>query len=214
MVEDEGRLREMLASAIVKMGFEVTTAATAETAVRLAKQKGFDIVVLDLNLPGESGLELLERIRRGGVSDRDRNVQAIILTGFGDLAAARKAIHLDVVEFLTKPCSLGDLETALGRAFGRRRSQSVEMGSGPAAFATEKRAEEPKGQGTSDSKGVSASGVSASTSATALEDIEREHILGTLEKHQGNRAATASELGISLRKLYYRLNEYQRKGQL
>lgn len=45
-----------------------------------------------------------------------------------------------------------------------------------------------------------------------MEDIERRTILAALDKHAGNRAATALELGISLRKLYYRLGEYQRKG--
>ena len=46
----------------------------------------------------------------------------------------------------------------------------------------------------------------------SMEEIEQRHILATLQKHGGNRAATAAELGISVRKLYYRLGEYQRKG--
>ena len=48
--------------------------------------------------------------------------------------------------------------------------------------------------------------------ALSMEDVERKTILTALEKHGGNRAATAAELGISLRKLYYRLGEYQKKG--
>jgi transcriptional regulator with PAS, ATPase and Fis domain len=44
-----------------------------------------------------------------------------------------------------------------------------------------------------------------------LEDVERRHIMLALEKHNGNRAAAADELGISLRKLYYRLREYERR---
>jgi transcriptional regulator with PAS, ATPase and Fis domain len=50
--------------------------------------------------------------------------------------------------------------------------------------------------------------------AGSLEELEQKHILSVLQKHNGNRAATAAELGISLRKLYYRLGEYQKKGLL
>ena len=46
----------------------------------------------------------------------------------------------------------------------------------------------------------------------SLEEMERKHILATLEKNRGNRTQTAAELGISLRKLYYRLGQYQREG--
>ena len=45
-----------------------------------------------------------------------------------------------------------------------------------------------------------------------LHDLEREHVLNALTKHDGNRSAAAEELGISVRTLYYRLNEYERLG--
>ena len=48
----------------------------------------------------------------------------------------------------------------------------------------------------------------------SMEEIEQRHILSVLEKNKGNRAATAAELDISVRKLYYRLREYQKKGLL
>ena len=50
--------------------------------------------------------------------------------------------------------------------------------------------------------------------AVHVEELERKHILASLHRHGGNRAATAAEVGISLRKLYYRLGEYQRMGLL
>ena len=45
-----------------------------------------------------------------------------------------------------------------------------------------------------------------------LQDVEREHVLAALARHEGNREATADELGISVRTLYYRLKEYARQG--
>ncbi|HZN63749.1 MAG TPA: helix-turn-helix domain-containing protein, partial [Tepidisphaeraceae bacterium] len=52
----------------------------------------------------------------------------------------------------------------------------------------------------------------AGAPAPSLEEMEQRHILAVLEKNGGNRTATATELGISLRKLYYRLGQYQKQG--
>src|SRR5690349_15039835 len=105
VVEDELRVRNMLLQALKEMGFAATPAPSAEAAARLLAQREFDILILDLNLPGMNGIEFLESVRR-----QHNAIQVIILTGFGDLEAARKAIHFDVVDFLTKPCALGALE--------------------------------------------------------------------------------------------------------
>jgi DNA-binding NtrC family response regulator len=120
IVEDETRLREMLTRAVREMGFTPVGASTAEAALREAESRTFDILILDLNLPGMSGLDMLERLRQS-----QPDIQVIILTGFGDLDAARHAIRLDVVDFLTKPCALGTLEEALDRA-RRRRYKTTE----------------------------------------------------------------------------------------
>ncbi len=76
-----------------------------------------DIVLLDLNLPGMTGMDFFRKLR-----DRWPITQVIILTGFGDLESAREAIRLDVVDFLTKPCHLGELEQALDRAASASRA--------------------------------------------------------------------------------------------
>jgi len=111
LVEDELRLREMLTRAVREMDFEITAAPSAEQAMRLLENHSFDIAIVDLNLPGMHGLTFLETTHQ-----RWPSLQSIILTGFGDLDAARKAIRIDAVDFLTKPCPLGELELALGRA--------------------------------------------------------------------------------------------------
>ena len=191
IVEDELRLREMLHRAVREMGFNPTVAATGEAALREADKRQFDIAIVDLNLPGMGGLTMLERLR-----DSQPDVQAIVLTGFGDLDAARAAIRLDVVDFLTKPCALGALEESLDRA--RRRHFKATDPEPPvqpqdAQFAA---ATEPQPE------------------RLSLEELEQRHILAVLEKNDGNRTATAAELGISVRKLYYRIGQYQKQGLL
>jgi DNA-binding NtrC family response regulator len=189
IVEDETRLREMLAHAVTDMGFDVSTARSAEAAVKMLDQQPADILLLDLNLPGINGIELFEIIHK-----RWPAIQVIVLTGFGDLDVAKRAIRLDVSDFLTKPCPLGDLEIALDRA-RHRRLVAID----PTYLAPE--APPPP------------TPEPAKTAAPmTLEEIERAHILAALERNGGNRTATAQELGISLRTLYYRLETYQKQG--
>jgi DNA-binding NtrC family response regulator len=197
LVEDETRLREMLTRAIHEMGFQPTAVPQAESALRLMDARPFDILIVDLNLPGMGGLEFLEQVHA-----RWPTTQAIILTGFGDLDAAKQAIRLDVTDFLTKPCPLGELEVALDRARNRRLQ---------VAGVEPYRPEPPPGAPSEDADDDAAD---ATGPTPSLEEMEQRHILAVLEKNHGNRTATAAELGISLRKLYYRLGQYQKQGLL
>src|SRR4051794_1625443 len=91
VVEDELRIRNMLSQALAQMNFHPTLVASAEAATRALAQRAYDILILDLNLPGMGGMEFLQSVRK-----QHRDIQVIILTGFGDLESAQKAIHLDV----------------------------------------------------------------------------------------------------------------------
>lgn len=181
IVEDEPRLRELLQRAVSGWGFDAATARSGEEAIRLNDARPFEIAILDLNLPMMDGLEALGRLR-----EKSSAMQAIVLTGFASIEAAKRAVHLDVVEFLTKPCHLGELEQALDRALRRMAPTPPEVLDQP-------------------DLPIPAAGVT-------LEEVERQHILTALRRNHGNRTATAQELGISRRTLYYKLEEYQRQG--
>ena len=198
VVEDEARMRELLQRVLTNWGFDVTAARSAEEAARLVDGCDPDVVVLDLNLPGEGGIEFFKKLR-----DRLPRVQGIVLTGFASIDAAREAIHLDVVEFLTKPCHLGELEQALDRAL-RRLAPPGKPALADLDPAWEAVVPEASGGGA----------VESDNAGRTLEEIEREHILATLQRHDGNRTAAAAELGISRRTLYYKLDGYQREGHL
>jgi DNA-binding NtrC family response regulator len=191
IVEDEKRLREMLQASITEMGLSPTTAASGEAAINLMNQQSFALAVVDLNLPGIGGIELCERLRR-----QNPDLQLIILTGFGDLDSARRAIRLQVVDFLTKPCGMDDLENALNRARLRwldRWPSDTPSEPAPPTLALASKAIEPQ-------------------SERSIDGMERDLILAALARHEGNRQAAAAEIGISVRKLYYRLQQYQKQG--
>jgi two-component system response regulator RegA len=189
IVDDEPRMRELLTRAVTGWGFEVFAAKSGEEAMRLAAEHPPHIALLDLDLPGLGGLETFKKLR-----ERQPDLQGIVLTGFGSLDAARQAIHLDVVEFLTKPAPLGDLEHALDRAIRRLAPPLPTPPIIPDLMA------DPSDD--------------ASDAGQTLAEVERRHILETLSRNSGNRTATAAELGISRRTLYYKLAEYQRDGFL
>jgi DNA-binding NtrC family response regulator len=172
IVEDESRLRELLVDVIPDMGFAATAVRSAEEAAKLMESDPAEIVMLDLQLPVMGGMDFFEQIHQ-----QWPGTQVIILTGFGDLESARRAIRLDVVDFLTKPFHLRDIEVALDRA--RKRITADIRG----------------GMDTDDS------------TPRTLAEAERKMILAALERHGGNRTAAALELGISRRKLHYWLNE-------
>lgn len=190
VVEDESRLRDMLMRALPDMGFDPMGAGSAEQAIERMNVCEASIAILDLNLPGMSGLELFEQMRH-----RWPRIQVVILTGYGDLDAAKQAIHLDVADFLTKPCMLGDLEVALDRAWRRRLIAERPTNVKPRLNALE---QEP----------TETPDLADDLQPRSLQEIERIHIMAALERNEGNRRRTADELGISPRTLYYRLAEY------
>ena len=118
VVEDEARLRDMLSRAVRDMGFEICTAGSAESGMRILEERPIDIVIVDLNLPGMNGLELIEIIHK-----RWPDIQPIVLTGFGDLASAKKAMHMDAVDFLTKPCRAGRSGSVAGAGASTSRRE-------------------------------------------------------------------------------------------
>jgi DNA-binding NtrC family response regulator len=187
IVEDESRLRDLLLEEIPDMGFPATAARSGEEARRVMESDAHEIMLLDLRLPVMGGMDLLESVRKSWPA-----TQVVILTGYGDLASAQRAIHLDVVDFLSKPCRLRELELALDRA-RRRLTQQIPSPS-------EETGQPPKSETPQVQKNAT------------LKQTERDQILAALARNNENRTAAAQELGISRRTLHYRLNQYRRQG--
>jgi len=215
VVDDEQRLRDVLVRGIRQMGYTCDGSANAEEALRQMRDQARGVVIVDLNLPGMDGMALFEKLRRGWPA-----VQVIVLTGFGDLDAAKQAIRLDVVDFLTKPTHMGELEQSLSRALQRIDDEAgldaVEL---PEPMPGEDALAGAHGDADDPHEAADAPAGNIAPAAPprpgeSLEDLERRHILDTLARHDGNRRDTADALGISLRTLYYRLSQYQKDGLL
>jgi DNA-binding response OmpR family regulator len=102
LVDDEVLLLRTLSNALREDGFDVLAASSAEDALRqLAKAEAVDVVVLDVKLPGKSGLDLLRECRGAGFQGR-----AVVMTAFDSPDSERVCRALAVDHYLRKPFDL------------------------------------------------------------------------------------------------------------
>ncbi|HHM12268.1 MAG TPA: sigma-54-dependent Fis family transcriptional regulator [Planctomycetaceae bacterium] len=115
LVDDDDEFRETVASRFRTRGFPVTEARSGEEALEAARRREFDVAVVDVMMPGVSGVEGLKELK-GGPAD----CEVIMLTGQGSIETAVEAMKAGAYDFLTKPFPLKDLEALVGRAYERR----------------------------------------------------------------------------------------------
>jgi len=115
LVDDDESFRDVLAEELSRSGFRITTACNAEAALLEIETSGPDVAIVDLNLPGRSGQELIHEFK-----ERLPSMELIVLTGHATVENAVRTLKDGVYDFLTKPCSLDELEAIVRRAFEKR----------------------------------------------------------------------------------------------
>jgi putative two-component system response regulator len=100
VVDDDAQIRLLLTRLLAAKGYRVEVASTGEEALTLIGERPPDLVLLDLQLPGRSGLEVLAEIH---TNRRTRLIPVVMLTGAGTADAKLKAIKAGVTDFITKP---------------------------------------------------------------------------------------------------------------
>lgn len=115
-IDDDDSLRVVLGAELRRLGHEVTTAGTAAEGLQAAQRAEADVVLLDLSLPDQSGLEVLQQLRAERPS-----TEVIVLTAHGTVDSAIAAMRRGAYDFLQKPCALQAVDLAVRRAGERRR---------------------------------------------------------------------------------------------
>lgn len=110
LVDDSYVFRERLARAFRERGFTVFTAADYDEAMELARCDLPDRAVVDLRMPGPSGLDLVRDLKA-----LDDSVEVLVLTGFGSIATAIDAVRLGAANYLPKPADADDILAAFER---------------------------------------------------------------------------------------------------
>ncbi|QDS87778.1 Nitrogen assimilation regulatory protein [Rosistilla ulvae] len=116
LVDDDAVFRDAFVRWMQFKGHHVTAVSSGAEAISQCEKRDFDIAVFDLNMPGMSGLELLQRVQASG------KMEVIILTGEGTIESAVLAIQMGAFGYLTKPCSMGELEERCQAACQQRQA--------------------------------------------------------------------------------------------
>src|SRR6201993_1977848 len=118
IVDDEAAIRESLETLLAIEGYSVETARTAEEGLAMLAASPRDLVLLDFALPDRNGLEVLDEIRQ-----RDPGLPVIMITAYGTVENAVKAIQAGATNFIQKPWDNEKLLADVRAAVGRRRAE-------------------------------------------------------------------------------------------
>lgn len=113
LVDDDEILRERLARAFRDRGFEARTARDYEAAMVAARQDPPELAVVDLRMPGRSGLELVRDLVA-----LEASVRILVLTGYGSIATALEAVRRGATHYLTKPADVDTILDAFTKGDG------------------------------------------------------------------------------------------------
>jgi DNA-binding response OmpR family regulator len=116
LIEDSKKLARSLRVGLTHSGFVVALAADGEAGLRMALEGNWDVVILDLMLPGVPGLEILRQLR-----ERGSEVHVLVLTALGAVEDRVRGLQAGADDYLGKPFSLEELVARL-QALGRRRT--------------------------------------------------------------------------------------------
>jgi PAS domain S-box-containing protein len=111
IIDDEEGIRNVLSITLTDAGYQTLTAGDGKRGIQLCQEKSPQIVITDIRMPGMNGIDVLKRIKE---QDPDREV--IVVTAFGEMEFAIRALQLDASDFITKPINDEALFVALERA--------------------------------------------------------------------------------------------------
>ncbi len=194
VVDNEENSREDIAGALRERGYDVIVASDgnhALSAVGRSLSGPPDVVLAALEMPGMDGPELLASMRSKG------HDVPFVMMARGTSEAAVEALKNGAADYLTKPLNIEELDLRIKRILSRSRRFDE------AAHLKEGLRDEDKFD-----SGVDDGPQMPPIPGASLQEIERYSILKTLESVGGNRTRAAEILGISLRKIQYKLKEY------
>jgi DNA-binding NtrC family response regulator len=115
LVDDEVVFTTNMSKLLTNRGYRVTAVNSGDSAVQALEKENFDVVVLDLKMPGMDGITTLKEIKKLGLF-----TETLILTGHGSIDTALEAIKLGAYDYLTKPCEIDELVTKIEGAWEKK----------------------------------------------------------------------------------------------
>ena len=113
--DDETSIQELMRIELPRLGHEATVCPDGRTALAALDRTAYDCVIVDLDMPGIGGLDVIKRVREVAP-----DTEAVIITGKSSLESAVSAVRQGVFDYLTKPCKLAEIQSVLERVRKKR----------------------------------------------------------------------------------------------
>jgi len=113
--DDEASIQELMRIELPRLGHEATVCPDGRTALAAIERTSYDCVLVDLDMPGVGGMEVIRRVR-----ETSPDTEVVIITGKSSVETAIEAVRRGVCEYLTKPCRLSEIQAVLERVRQRR----------------------------------------------------------------------------------------------
>jgi two-component system NtrC family response regulator len=117
--DDEPSIQELMRIELPRLGHEATVCPDGQTALAALDVTAYDCVMVDLDMPGVGGMEVIARVRQ-----TSPDTETVIITGKSSVETAIEAVRQGVFEYLTKPCRLAEIQTVLERVRKKRELTS------------------------------------------------------------------------------------------
>jgi len=119
LVDDDERFRSRMARAFEERGYEAEQAGGYDAAIAIAERESTEYAVVDLRMPGKSGLEVVRELHR-----IDPATKIVVLTGYGSIATALEAVRIGATHYLTKPADVDELIASFDRGDAEATAES------------------------------------------------------------------------------------------
>src|SRR5215212_2272339 len=116
LIDDDSAIQEVLADRLESLGYRVLTAANGREGLALLEKEGPQLILLDIEMPGMNGLEVLKEIRK-----RENEVTVVMITAYGTVERAVQAMKEGAYDFITKPFEPDHIALTVQRALERER---------------------------------------------------------------------------------------------
>src|SRR5579862_7627541 len=121
VVEDDAAMRELVAETLVEEGYRVDVAAGGRAGVERVREGGVELVITDGKMPDMDGLDMLSEIRAPvDAAYGQHPPHVIVVTAFGSIETAKRALKLGAHDYITKPFEMEDLISAVEKALDER----------------------------------------------------------------------------------------------
>lgn len=115
LVDDEIPFATNLLKLLSRRGYDVSAVHDGDSALQVAQEREFDVVILDQNMPGKDGITVLRELKK-----KHPHLEVVILTGYGSVDMALEGFELGIYDYTSKPIQLADLEAKIRQAFQRK----------------------------------------------------------------------------------------------